>query len=106
MPISKRIYVAEKTIQSIRTQEDKSVMKEAADLLYSDYKTDKNLTAFTNLDFVDFYETKWSKESSADCFQVRSVSQDRFVKLIGELSDDIMEEIRIGLSKVLSIDTE
>jgi hypothetical protein len=58
LPISKRIYVAEKTIQSIRTQEDKSVMKEAADLLYSDYKTDKNLTAFTNLDFVDFYETK------------------------------------------------
>lgn len=47
-----------------------------------------------------------TKESSADCFQVRSVSQDRFVKLIGELSDDIMEEIRIGLSKVLSIDTE
>lgn len=47
-----------------------------------------------------------TKESSADCFQVRSVSQDRFVKLIGELSDDIMDEIRIGLSKVLSIDTE
>ncbi len=46
------------------------------------------------------------KPSSADCFQVRSVSQDRFVKRIGELSDSIMDEIRIGLSKVLSIDTE
>jgi mRNA interferase MazF len=46
------------------------------------------------------------KESSADCFQVRSVSQDRFVKLVGELSDSIMNEIRIGLSKVLSIDNE
>jgi mRNA interferase MazF len=47
-----------------------------------------------------------TKISSADCFQVRSVSQDRFVKRIGELSDSIMDEIRIGLSKVLSIDTE
>ena len=47
-----------------------------------------------------------SKESSADCFQVRSVSQDRFVKRIGVLSDSIMDEIRIGLSKVLSIDVE
>ncbi len=46
------------------------------------------------------------KDSSADCFQVRSVSQDRFVKRIGELSDSIMDEIRIGLSKVLSIDIE
>lgn len=47
-----------------------------------------------------------TKESSADCFQVRSVSQDRFVKRIGELSDSIMNEIRNGLSKVLSIEIE
>jgi mRNA interferase MazF len=47
-----------------------------------------------------------TKDSSADCFQVRSVSQDRFVKRLGELSDSIMDEIRIGLSKVLSIDIE
>lgn len=58
LPISKRIYVVEKTIQSIRTQEDRSAMKEAADLLYADYDIDKDLTAFTNLDFVDFYEAK------------------------------------------------
>ncbi len=47
-----------------------------------------------------------SKDSSADCFQIRSVSQDRFVKRIGLLTDSIMDEIRIGLSKVLSIDSE
>lgn len=47
-----------------------------------------------------------TKESSADCFQVRSVSEDRFVKRLGEISDSIMDEIRIGLSKVLSIDTK
>lgn len=47
-----------------------------------------------------------TKESSADCFQVRSLSQDRFIKRLGKLPDTIMDEIRIGLSKVLSIDTE
>lgn len=47
-----------------------------------------------------------TKESSADCFQIRSVSQDRFVKRLGEINDSIMDEIRIGLSKVLSIDLE
>jgi len=58
LPISKRIYVVEKAIHSIRTQEDKSIMKNAADALYADYKTDIELTAFTKLDFEDFYETK------------------------------------------------
>jgi hypothetical protein len=58
MPISKRIYVVEKTIHSIRTQEDKNMMKKAADSLYADYKMDNELTTFTNLDFVDFYEAK------------------------------------------------
>lgn len=47
-----------------------------------------------------------TKDSSADCFQVRSVSQGRFVQRLGELSDFTMDEIRIGLSKVLSIETE
>ncbi len=58
LPISKRIYVVEKTIHSIRTIKDKNVIKKAADVLYSDYKTDKDLTAFTNLNFVDFYKAK------------------------------------------------
>lgn len=47
-----------------------------------------------------------SKVSSADCFQVRSVSQDRFTKRLGKLSDAIMDDIRIALSKVLSIDNK
>jgi len=44
------------------------------------------------------------KDSSADCFQVRSVSHERFVKQIGKVSDEVMDEIKIGLSKVLSIE--
>ena len=47
-----------------------------------------------------------AKDSSADCFQIRSVSQDRFVRKIGKVSESIMDDIRLGLSKVLSIDTE
>jgi mRNA interferase MazF len=46
------------------------------------------------------------KESSADCFQVRSVSKDRFIKRLGNISVIIMDDIKIGLSKVLSIEIE
>jgi mRNA interferase MazF len=45
-----------------------------------------------------------TKDSSADCFQVRSVSQERFVKKLGNISVVIMDEIKTGLSKVLSIE--
>ncbi|MEN8155497.1 MAG: type II toxin-antitoxin system PemK/MazF family toxin [Bacteroidota bacterium] len=43
------------------------------------------------------------KVSSADCFQIRSVSQVRFVKRIGEISDNNLGQIKIGLKKVLSM---
>jgi len=58
LPIAKRIYVVEKTIHSIRMQEDKNQMKKAAELLISDYNTNQELTLFTKLDFDDFYEAK------------------------------------------------
>ena len=45
-----------------------------------------------------------TKESTADCFQVRSISEERFVKKLGVISDSILEEIKIGLAKVLSIE--
>lgn len=58
LPVPKRIYVIEKTIQSIRIQDDRDTMLYAAEALLPDYNTDKELTVFTNLDFEDFYETK------------------------------------------------
>ena len=58
LPVKKRIYVIEKAIHSIREQEEKDQMSKAVDTLYSDYKNDKELTAYTNIDFEDFYETK------------------------------------------------
>lgn len=51
-------------------------------------------------------KNRLNKISAADCFQVRSLSQKRFVKKIGTVSENIMNEIRIGLSQVLSIEIE
>jgi len=58
LPIQKRIVVIEKTIHSLRKHEDANQLKKAADSLYSDYKSDKELVALTNLDFEDFYEAR------------------------------------------------
>jgi hypothetical protein len=58
LPIQKRMFVIEKTIHSLRKHEEANEMKKAADSLYSDYRLDKELTAFTNLDFEDFYEAR------------------------------------------------
>ena len=58
LPLQKRIYVIEEIIRSIRKQSEKNQMEIAAESLYEDYSTDKNLTAFTDIDFENFYETK------------------------------------------------
>lgn len=44
-----------------------------------------------------------SKVSAADAFQVRSVSQQRFVTQIGQLSATLMDEIAKALAAVLAI---
>ncbi len=44
-----------------------------------------------------------SKISSADCFQVRSLSEERFVKKIGVINQLQLEKIQFGLAQVLSI---
>ncbi len=44
-----------------------------------------------------------SKESIADCFQVKSISKKRFVKQMGKLSKQEMDEVKIGLIKVLDL---
>lgn len=48
-------------------------------------------------------ENGLTKESSADTFQVRSVSKDRMVGKIGELSEDTMEKISSGLAVSLAL---
>lgn len=46
---------------------------------------------------------KLSKISSADCFQVRSLSQERFVKKVGQINQLQLDKIQFGLAQVLSI---
>lgn len=43
------------------------------------------------------------KESVADCFQIKSISKERFIKRVGVLSAKEMEEIKISLVKVLDL---
>lgn len=43
------------------------------------------------------------KESVADCFQVKSISQERFVKHLGTLSTNEMDEVKLGIIKVLDL---
>ncbi|MEI7423267.1 MAG: hypothetical protein WCK18_14275 [Prolixibacteraceae bacterium] len=58
LTVQKRIFVIEKTLQSIRKNEENSQMKKAAEILYDDYTTDSELTVISDLDYADFYEAK------------------------------------------------
>lgn len=44
-------------MHSIRENEDKNQMKKTVRTSLADYRTDNELTAFTNLDFENFYKT-------------------------------------------------
>jgi mRNA interferase MazF len=48
-------------------------------------------------------ENGLDKVSAADAFQVRSVAQERFVKRVGKLSDDAMQDIAGALAIVLRL---
>jgi mRNA interferase MazF len=44
-----------------------------------------------------------SKTSAIDCFQIRSLSQDRLIKKLGTIDIDTLQEIKEAISKVLNI---
>lgn len=44
-----------------------------------------------------------SKTSAADCFQIRSLSQDRLIKKLGFVDRTTLQEIKEALSKVLDL---
>ncbi|MBL7128300.1 MAG: type II toxin-antitoxin system PemK/MazF family toxin [Ignavibacteria bacterium] len=50
-------------------------------------------------------ENNLGKNSAADCFQIRSISDKRFVKKIGKINNENIEKIKDGLVQVLSIAT-
>lgn len=58
LSITERLVIIEKTLKTVKLESFESPLKKAADLLYYDYKNNKDLTAFTSLDFEKFYEAK------------------------------------------------
>lgn len=54
LPLTEKMYVIEKSISLIRKHEIRNQMQMAAEALYEDYSSDKDLTAFTQLDLEDF----------------------------------------------------
>jgi hypothetical protein len=58
LPIQDQMFVIEKTLHLMRRMEDSSQLKNAADTLYNDYKSDTELTSFSVLDVENFYETR------------------------------------------------
>jgi mRNA interferase MazF len=49
-------------------------------------------------------QNKLIKESVADCFQIRSISEERFVNKIGRINSETFESIKEAFSKILSIE--
>jgi len=43
------------------------------------------------------------KISSADCFQIRSISENRFIRKLGRIENETLQELQEALAKVLSI---
>ena len=58
LPVDKRIAIVEQTLKSIRESEGEKRLEDAVEALGGDYANDKELTAFTGIDFDDFYETR------------------------------------------------
>lgn len=44
-----------------------------------------------------------SKISTADCFQIRSVSQSRLIRKIGAVNEDVLDELKVSISIVLQL---
>ncbi len=58
LPTNKRMLILEQVIHSLRFNNHEAGLEEAANCLYTDYKNDDDLTAFTRLDCENFYETR------------------------------------------------
>ncbi len=58
LPVEKRMLIIEIILKSIRERELKETMSKAVEELQEEYKTNKDLTAFTDIDFENFYESR------------------------------------------------
>jgi hypothetical protein len=58
LPLQDRVLLVKKTLKSLEKAGGARDLKRAARELLEDYKTDKDLTAFTDLDMENFYEPR------------------------------------------------
>ena len=58
LPVSKRMFIVERTLKTMIESETRKKMASAAESLIEDYKINNELIAFSQLDYEDFYETK------------------------------------------------
>ena len=58
LPVQDRLLIIEKTLEVIRATELGQQLSVAADVMATEYKSNKELTAFTSLDLEDFYEAR------------------------------------------------
>ncbi len=58
LPLDSRIHFLESALRSLRAAERKQLMAKAATALSADYRSDKELTAFTAIDLDTFYEAR------------------------------------------------
>ena len=49
-------------------------------------------------------QNKLTKDSSADCFQIRSIAEERCIKKLGQVDNETMDKIRKALATVLNIE--
>jgi hypothetical protein len=57
LPFNERLLIIEKALKTLHESADTQLEK-AANSLMADYKNDKELTAFTALDFEKFYKAR------------------------------------------------
>ena len=53
-----KMLIIEKTLKFIREKDIKEGIAKAVSEMISEYKTNKDLTAFTEIDFENFYEAR------------------------------------------------
>ena len=69
---------------------------------HTDWKTHYNIAPWM-VKIEPHKNNGLSKTSAADCFQVRSLSQERLIKKLGNIDNEMLIDIKDALKKVLSI---
>ena len=58
LPLNERLFIIERALKELLLYNYQQQMTIAAETLENEYKTNADLTAFSNLDCEDFYETR------------------------------------------------